>query len=175
MHRLRIFATLALALALAVTLGAGRASADFIFELTTGNSAISGFTGPYATVDVHLTDSTHATITFASLAAAGNIYLMGTAGAAAVNVNASSFSVGSFSASNAGTGFSPGPRGWAWLLGYLSVSCDDRKERESSLSVLLAESAGQVLRHIKRIMLSGIVPVAKRQGQAAFWNLCQRG
>ncbi len=85
------------------------ASADFIFNLDTGNSAISGFTGPYASVGVHLTDATHATITLTSLTNSGNIYLLGDGGSVAVNVNAASWTLGPITGSNAGTGFTPGP------------------------------------------------------------------
>jgi hypothetical protein len=87
----------------------GAARADVInFDLGTGNTAINGYTGPYASVQVDLTSSTMATITFTSLTNSGNIYLMGGAGAAAVNVNASTWTIGTFSATNSGTGFTPG-------------------------------------------------------------------
>jgi hypothetical protein len=90
--------------------GAPRASADMVsYDIGIGNSAISGYPGPYATVTVNLTDSTHATITFTSLTNNGNIYLMGDGQSADVNVNATSWTIGSFMASNAGTGFTPGP------------------------------------------------------------------
>ena len=86
------------------------ATADIIFfDVTAGNAAIAGFPGPYAHVVVDRTDSTHATITFTSLLSGGDIYLLGGQGAAAVNVNATSWSIGSFAASNGGTGFTPGP------------------------------------------------------------------
>ena len=85
------------------------ASADFVFNLGTGNSAISGFTGPYASVDVHLIDSTHATITFTSLTNSGNIYLLGDGGSVAVNVNATSWTLGSITGSNTVPTFTPGP------------------------------------------------------------------
>jgi hypothetical protein len=85
------------------------ARADSVsFDLTTGNTAISGFTGPYATVNINLTSSTTAVVTFTSDTNGGNIYLMGGAQAADVNVNATSWTIGSFLASNAGTGFTPG-------------------------------------------------------------------
>jgi hypothetical protein len=79
------------------------------FDLTAGNSAISGFTGPYAMVTIDRTSATTAIVTFTSLTNGGNIYLMGGVGAADVNVNATSWSIGSVSGSNAGTGFTPGP------------------------------------------------------------------
>jgi len=92
----------------AVTCWAGVASADTVYYLTAGNSAISGYTGPYAKVDVDLTSSTTATITFTSLTNAGNIYLMGATSAVDVNVNATSWTLGTVTGTNAGTGFTPG-------------------------------------------------------------------
>jgi hypothetical protein len=92
-----------LALALALTFGVGRASAD-IFDLTTTN--LSGFTGPFAQVTATLNDSTHATITFDSLANGGYTYLFaGGAGIAVVGANLNNGTLTSFS----GTPFqSPG-------------------------------------------------------------------
>ena len=83
------------------------AKADFIFNLSTGNPAISGLPGPYATVDVNLVDATHATITFTSLTNSGNIYLFGDGSTVGVNVNAASWTLGLVTGSNAGTGFTP--------------------------------------------------------------------
>jgi hypothetical protein len=89
---------------------AGSASADtYSFELDIGNTAISGYTEPYASVEVNRTDSTHATITFNSLTNSGNLYLLGDGGSVAVNVNATSWTIGNFTGSNSGTGFTPGP------------------------------------------------------------------
>jgi VPDSG-CTERM motif len=85
------------------------AKADFLFDLTAGNSAISGFPGPYAQVDVNRTSATTATITFTSLTNSGNIYLLGDGGSVDVNVNATTFTLGAITGSNAGTGFTPGP------------------------------------------------------------------
>src|SRR6516165_1877490 len=109
------------AFALALGIAGMPAHADLIFTSGTGNSAISGFPGPYATVDVHWIDATHATVEFTSLTNNGNIYLMGDGGTVAVNVNASSFTetaIGSVTESNAGTGFNtnlptnPSPKAW---------------------------------------------------------------
>lgn len=94
---------------LALAVASTPASADLIFSLDQGNPAISGDPGPYATVDVHLVDATHATITFTSDTAAGNIYLLGDGGTVGVNVNAASWTLGTITGSNAGTGFTPGP------------------------------------------------------------------
>ena len=85
------------------------AHADLILTSNAGNAAISGFPGPYATVDVHLIDSTHATVEFTSLTNSGNIYLMGDGGTVAVNVNATSWAISFLTDSNSGTGFTPGP------------------------------------------------------------------
>src|SRR5215467_5257621 len=52
------------------------ARADFIVPLAVPNAALSGFTGPYVQLDIHLIDSSHATVTFESLTQGGNIYLM---------------------------------------------------------------------------------------------------
>jgi hypothetical protein len=81
--------------------------------LGTGNSAISGFPGAYATVDVHLVDSTHATVEFTSLTNSGNIYLMGDGGSIGVNVHASSGNLSFLKDSNSGTGLTNG-------VGFLS-------------------------------------------------------
>ena len=93
------------AVALALGIAAMPAQADLIFNLGTGNSAISGFPGPYATVDVHLVDSTQASVGFTSLTNSGNIYLMGDGGSVGVNVNASSWNLSFLKDSNSGTGF----------------------------------------------------------------------
>jgi hypothetical protein len=97
------------AAALSLSSGVGTASADAIsFDLTTGNSAISGFSGPYGQVVVNRTSATSATITLTSLTAGGNIYLFGSTSTFAVNVNAKNWTIGSISGSNSGTGFTPG-------------------------------------------------------------------
>ena len=97
------------AFALALGIAGMPAHADLIFTSGTGNSAISGFPGPYATVDVHWIDATHATVEFTSLTNSGNIYLMGDGGTVAVNVNAASWMISFLTDTNGGTGFTPGP------------------------------------------------------------------
>lgn len=67
--------------------------AGLVIELDSANSGLSGFTGPYGSVTIDLTDSTHATITFQNNIVGGNEYLFGGQGAVAVDVNASSFSM----------------------------------------------------------------------------------
>jgi hypothetical protein len=98
--------TLALA---AAFLTPSPAAADLILSLGVGNSAISGYTGPYGTVDVHLVDSTHATVTLTSNNVGGNIYLFGDGGTIGLNTNGTVTASG-FTGTNSGTGFS------AWSL-----------------------------------------------------------
>lgn len=87
------------------------AQADFAtYSLGTGNSAISGYPAPYGSVTVDLTDSTHATITFANDTVSGYEYLFGATGAIGINVNATSFNAPTTTAGFALTqdpGFSP--------------------------------------------------------------------
>jgi PEP-CTERM motif-containing protein len=95
--------------ALALNVGVARADL-FDFQLNIGNTALNPpNSGPYANVDVNLTSPTTATITFTSLTNSGNIYLMGDGGSVGVNVNATSWTLGTITGSNAGTGFTPGP------------------------------------------------------------------
>jgi hypothetical protein len=105
MFKMKSPTTFASALALALGIVSMPAHADLIFMSGTGNAAINGFPGPYATVDVHLVDSTHATVEFTSLTNSGNIYLMGDGGTVGVNVNASSWTISFLTDANAGTGF----------------------------------------------------------------------
>ena len=107
MGKIRYIAALLIAVA---SVGLQQAKADtFSFNLGVGNPAISGYPGPYVSVTVNRTNSTHATITFTSLTAAGNIYLMGDGSSVAVNVSATSWTLSNVTGSNSGTGFTPGP------------------------------------------------------------------
>jgi hypothetical protein len=107
MNKLKYITPILIAIA---CFGLQQVKADmFSFNLTGAN--FGGFTGPYATVTVNLTDSTHATITFQSLTNNGNIYLFGGQGAVAVNVNLTTGGASTSAtatASNSGTGFTPG-------------------------------------------------------------------
>jgi PEP-CTERM motif len=89
------------------------AQADTFILLDTPNDAISAFDDPYALVTIHLTDATHATITFNSqivnaLTPDGVDYLMGAEGAVAVNVNATTWVLSNIQGSNSHAGFTPG-------------------------------------------------------------------
>lgn len=91
---MRKFGRIAVVLALALTYEVGNAMADSItYTIDTPGSGLSGFTGPYATVTVNLVDSTNATITFNSSTTSGITFLMGSAQAADVNVNATNWNV----------------------------------------------------------------------------------
>ena len=107
MNRIKYIAPVLIAL---TCLGLQQAKADtFSFNLSVGNPAVSGYPGPYASVTINRTSSITATITFTSLTKSGNIYLMGDGASVAVNVNATSWTLGTISGSNSGTGFTPGP------------------------------------------------------------------
>jgi hypothetical protein len=93
----------------AFALTAQPAGATLMISLGTGNAAISGYTGPYATVSVTRVDATHATFSFDSNIVGGNIYLLGDGGSVAANINATSWTLGAISGSNGGSGFTPGP------------------------------------------------------------------
>jgi VPDSG-CTERM motif len=104
MNKIKYIAAVLIAIA---GLGLQQAKGDTIsFDLTVSNF---GFTGPYAHVVVNRTTTTTATITFTSLTNSGNIYLMGDGSTVALNVNATTFTAGTVTGSNAGTGFTPGP------------------------------------------------------------------
>lgn len=92
-------------LALALFVNGARAD-SVIYTIGQGNPKIAPYIGPYVTVNVNRTDSTHATITFTSLSDSKYTYLMGGAQSADVNVNATSFTAGNFSLTNTYSGYS---------------------------------------------------------------------
>jgi hypothetical protein len=86
----------------------GSAHADS-YSLDLGNSALSGINGPYGSVDVLLSDSKHAVITFTAGVVDGNQFLFG---GADFNVNATSFSAIS--------------AGFSQLVGFSAPSISDK-------------------------------------------------
>ena len=70
------------------------------YTLGIPNTGLSSYPPPYADLTVDRTDSTHATITFDSLSTGGFTYLFMAAQIADVNVNASSWLIGSFFETN---------------------------------------------------------------------------
>jgi hypothetical protein len=100
MSKIKYIAAVVIAIA---GLGLQQAKADIInFNLTGSNI---GFTGNLISVTVNRTSTTSSTITFNSLTSGGHTFLMQSMGAAAVNVNASSWSIGSFTHIDAVTVF----------------------------------------------------------------------
>lgn len=97
---------------LLLTLGLSSTAKGDTVTLTLGignSGGLSCCTGPYATVTINRTSSTTATITFNSLTNGGYLYVLAGAQAADLNVNASSFSVGTVTGTNSLGGFTPGP------------------------------------------------------------------
>ena len=152
-HRESGAAALAGAMGLCLlALGSAPAAEAFTFSLDDGNAAISGYSGPYASGDVALNDATHATITFTSLTAGGNIYLFGDGGSVAVNVNAASWTLGPIAGTNFGTGFTPGDPysngGAGNEDGFGSFnqtinSFDGYKHSSDTISFILTNTSGQ--------------------------------
>jgi len=107
MNKIKYIAAVLIAIA---GFGLQQAKADtFHSVLDAGNSGINTFTGPYGTVDIVLTGSNTATVTFTSGMTATNVYMFGGAGAVALNVNALSFSTSNIVGTNSGINFTPGP------------------------------------------------------------------
>src|SRR5438132_13510497 len=107
MNKIKYIAAVLMAL---VGLGLQQAKADtFVSSLNTGNSAISGFTGPYGTVSITTTGTNTATVTFTSNTVAGNTYLFGDGVSVALTVNAVTFSVRGIVGPTAGIGLNPEP------------------------------------------------------------------
>jgi hypothetical protein len=121
----------------------------FTSSLNQGNSAISGFAGPYGNVTVVLMSSTTAIVAFTNNTVAGNTYLFGASGAVALNVNATTFSVSNITASNSGTGFTPGPftvgSGQEDGFGMFNLqisSFDGTGHSSSMISFMLTDTSG---------------------------------
>jgi len=94
----------------ALVVAGSSAKADTItYSLDMANPAISGFTGPYVSVQVDRTSGTTADITFTSLSSGSATFLTADGGTAAVNVNATSWTLSAILGVNVGTGFTPGP------------------------------------------------------------------
>jgi hypothetical protein len=149
----------ALFLLLVLGLGATPALADSIsYSLSTGNPDLTnnGFTGPYGTVTVNLTDSTHATITFtnATQTIAGQTftYYFGGTNAANINVNASVFAVSSPPSESGGPKGTPtwdstsiGSSASVSQFGKFNVQLNNKggfKESASTISFMVEDLSG---------------------------------
>ena len=86
--------------------------ADMIYYIGVPNSAISGYTGPFAELDISLVDSTHADITVTSLTNGNLIYLLGDSGIVGLNVTGTPSIIGGtggITINNSLSGFTQGP------------------------------------------------------------------
>ncbi len=113
------------------------AGAATLYSLTEGNPDISSYAGPYGSVEVNLTDPTHATITFT--AASG--YLFGAQGLGGVNVNASSFTLSGLSASTMSDGGAANEDGFG-LFNQTIDNFDGYTHALSTFSFTLTDTAG---------------------------------
>jgi hypothetical protein len=107
MSRSRVLSLLAAAALGAFFLGVPIARADFLFDLTSPNSAISPFPAHYAHADVNLTTSATATVTITSIDNGTDVFLTGGGGSVDVNVNAASFTIGSINRTPLSATFDP--------------------------------------------------------------------
>lgn len=87
--------------------GAPRMLANTVTSTLSVSNLGSGFTGPFGTVTIDLTNSTTAIITFTSDTKGGNLYLMGGTKAADLNVRGAFDVSSSVTESNSGSGFKP--------------------------------------------------------------------
>lgn len=119
--------------------------ADTVLSLGLPNSGISGYTAPYASVNIHWTDSTHANVTFTGLSNSSNIYLLGDGGTAGVNVNASSFSLSNLTGSNDPSDLSNGGAGNEDGFGSFNLTInnfDGFEHAHHSVSFTLTNTSG---------------------------------
>jgi hypothetical protein len=101
-------ALLLAAAGIASVVAATPAIADLILTINNPNSGLSGFTGPYATVDIAVAPSgTSATVTFTSLDSGGYLYRMGDGGTADLNINGAYTLQGTITALGFTGGFTP--------------------------------------------------------------------
>jgi len=135
---------------LMLTLGALQASADvFTSTIGVGNSSLTGFSGPYANVNISLNAAgTVATVTFTSDIVGGNIYLMGDGGSADLNVNGA-YTLAIVTESNAGTGFTPtflnNTSGNADGFGVFNLSLNNTNgfsDSADTISITLTKNSG---------------------------------
>lgn len=106
MRRLLLVCTVAIAFTL---ISVPTALADAVtYTINVGNAALTGYTGPYAQVEISTPspNSTTATVTFTSLTNGGYIYFLGGNGAADLNVNGA-YTLGTVTETNSIAGFTP--------------------------------------------------------------------
>lgn len=107
---------------------ASLASADTVLSLNQPNSTLSSYPGPFGSVDISLTDSTHATVTFTAQGVSGSYYyLFGDGNSIDLNANASSFTASiTGTAANGGVvGFNSGSAQNVSTFGLFNLSYDN--------------------------------------------------
>lgn len=85
--------------------GAGASAQTATYTLGTGNSALGGYSGPYGTLTVDLTSPTTALLTFMADSVGTYQYAFIDSSIADANVNAASFTIGSFGATALNSNF----------------------------------------------------------------------
>src|SRR5215472_11966879 len=90
----------------AVIFAGSAARATITEQIDTPNAALSGFTGPYATVAITENNPNSATIVFTSLTTNGITFLIGDGGTADLNVNGA-YTLGTMTETNSLPGFTP--------------------------------------------------------------------
>ena len=108
---------------------AGISSASTVLTISNPNPALAPFPGPYATITITLTDSTHAAVEADSLTNGSNDYLIGGEGAFGLNVS-SLFTIGPVTEFNSlGSPFTPTFKscgsGTESGFGVFNLSCDN--------------------------------------------------
>jgi hypothetical protein len=111
--RRRSFARLAVLSVLLLAGSSASSFADMTYTLNNGNPNISGFPSPFGSVNVSLTDSTHATITFTANTSPGlgYSYTFGDGGSMNVNVHATSWTFSGLTNNNTPADMSSGGSG----------------------------------------------------------------
>ena len=138
--RMNLLAAAAAASTLALTFGTA-ASALTTFTLGLGNVGLNGFPPPYGTVNVTLTDATHANISFVS--ATPQYFFLG-AQAADVNVNATTWTLSALLENGAGTISNGGAAqvdGWG-SFNQTTDQTDGFTDRSSAISFTLTNTSG---------------------------------
>jgi len=133
-----------------LTLGGRTGQATITEQIDDPNAALSGFTGPYATVDITRVDNNTANIVFTSLTTNGVTFLMGDGGTADLNVNGA-YTLGAVTETGvSGGGFTPtfsanSPNSNVDGFGIFSLSLDNSDgygDAANSISFQITNSTG---------------------------------
>jgi hypothetical protein len=123
-------------------------SQPFTSDFNVGNDGISAYAPSYGHMSISLIDSTHAAVSFTSNTVAGHTYLFGGNNAFALQVNASSFTAGSFVGGRAGgftgtlgLGGAQNMNGFG-LFNFSIADSDGFKDAFDSLTFTLTNTSG---------------------------------